>query len=67
MKFLLYSVFYGHVNCQQKYQTKHTTIPVHSVTIEIEIYSGIALYPCDSAAFLYLNTVLLIGLELSVR
>jgi len=39
---------------------RNIQLPVQSVTIKI--YSGIALFPRDSAAFLYLNIVLLIGL-----
>jgi len=40
----------GHVKCHQKWRNKQ--LPAHSVSIEI--YSGIAQFPCDSTAF-FLN------------
>ena len=39
---------------------RNKQLPAHSVSIEI--YSGIARFPYDSTAFLYLNIVVLIGL-----
>jgi len=43
---------------------RNKQLPAHSISIEI--YSGIVRLPCDSTAFLYLNIVLLIGLDSNV-